>query len=41
MRHWEDQAGSAPPFKRVRRLAFFLALGYFVKFPMGRFLDLP
>ena len=27
-------------FKRVRRLAFFLGLGYFLKFPMGRFTDL-
>lgn len=42
LRHWEDQGHfSRRSFKRVRRLAFFLALGYFVKFPMGRFVDLP
>ncbi len=42
LRHWEDQGRfSRRSFKRVRRLAFFLGLGYFVKFPMGRFLDLP
>ncbi len=42
LRHWEDQGHfSRRSFKRVRRLTFFLALGYFVKFPMGRFIDLP
>jgi uncharacterized membrane protein len=42
LRHWADQGHfSRRSFKRVRRLAFFLALGYFVKFPMGRFVDLP
>jgi len=42
LRHWDDQGRfSKRSFKRVRRLAFFLSLGYFVKFPMGRFLDLP
>lgn len=42
LRHWDDQRRfSRRSFKRVRRLAFFLALGYFVKFPMGRFIDLP
>ena len=42
LRHWNDQGRfSRRSFKRVRRLAFFLSLGYFVKFPMGRFLDLP
>jgi uncharacterized membrane protein len=41
LRHWEDQRRfSRRSFKRVRRLAFFLGLGYFVKFPMGRFADL-
>ena len=40
--HWDDQGRlSRRSFKRVRRLAFFLALGYFVKFPMGRFVHLP
>jgi uncharacterized membrane protein len=42
LRHWDDQGHfSRRSFKRVRRLAFFLALGYFVKFPMGRFVHLP
>lgn len=42
LRHWDEQGRvSWRSFKRVRRLAFFLSLGYFVKFPMGRFLDLP
>ena len=42
LRHWEEQGRvSKRSFKRVRRLTFFLGLGYFVKFPMGRFLDLP
>ena len=42
LRHWEEQGRfSRRSFKRVRRLVFFLSLGYFVKFPMGRFLDLP
>ncbi len=42
LRHWGDQSRfSRRSFKRVRRLTFFLALGYFVKFPMGRFVDLP
>lgn len=42
LRHWEDQGTfSRRSFKRVRRLVFFLSLGYFVKFPMGRFIDLP
>lgn len=42
LRHWDDQRRvSWRSFKRVRRLAFFLALGYFLKFPMGRFVDLP
>lgn len=41
LRHWDEQGRfSRRSFKRVRRLAFFLALGYFVKFPMGRFVDL-
>lgn len=42
LRHWADQRRfSRRSFKRVRRLTFFLGLGYFVRFPMGRFLDLP
>ncbi len=42
LRHWEEQGRfSKRSFKRVRRLVFFLGLGYFVKFPMGRFLHLP
>ena len=42
LRHWNDQGRfSRRSFKRVRRLAFFLVLGYFVKFPMGHFVDLP
>jgi uncharacterized membrane protein len=42
LRHWEDQGHfTTRSFKRVRRLAFFLALGYFIKFPMGRFVHLP
>ncbi|MFN7978673.1 MAG: heparan-alpha-glucosaminide N-acetyltransferase domain-containing protein [Vicinamibacterales bacterium] len=41
LKHWEDQGHfSTRSFKRVRRLAFFLALGYFIRFPMGRFVDL-
>ena len=41
LRHWGDQGHfSRRSFKRVRRLSFFLVLGYFVKFPMGRFVDL-
>jgi uncharacterized membrane protein len=41
LRHWDDQGHfSRRSFKRVRRLLFFLALGYFVRFPMGRFVDL-
>lgn len=41
LRHWDDQGHfTTRSFKRVRRLAFFLALGYFVKFPMGRFVHL-
>ncbi len=42
LRHWDDQRRfSKRSSKRVRRLVFFLGLGYFVKFPMGRFVDLP
>lgn len=41
LRHWDDQGHfTTRSFKRVRRLAFFFALGYFVKFPMGRFVHL-
>ena len=42
LKHWDDQGHfSTRSFKRVRRLAFFLALGYFIRFPMGHFRDLP
>lgn len=42
LKHWDDQGHfSRRSFKRVRRLAFFLALGYFIRFPMGHFKDLP
>ncbi|MGE0360326.1 MAG: heparan-alpha-glucosaminide N-acetyltransferase domain-containing protein [Vicinamibacterales bacterium] len=41
-RHWDDQRRlSRRAVKRIRRLAFFLALGYFVRFPMGKFAHLP
>ena len=41
MRHWEEQRRfSRRAVKRIRRLAFFLALGYFVRFPMGKFVHL-
>jgi len=41
LRHWEEQRRlSRRALKRIRRLVFFLALGYFVKFPMGRFAHL-
>ena len=42
LRHWDDQRRfSRRALKRIRRLVFFLALGYFVKFPMGKFAHLP
>ncbi|MGE3472751.1 MAG: heparan-alpha-glucosaminide N-acetyltransferase domain-containing protein [Vicinamibacterales bacterium] len=42
LRHWDEQRRpSRRSFKRIRRLAFFLALGYFLHFPMGRFVHLP
>ncbi|MEZ5291251.1 MAG: heparan-alpha-glucosaminide N-acetyltransferase domain-containing protein [Vicinamibacterales bacterium] len=42
LRHWDDQRRpSRRSIKRVRRLSFFLALGYFMHFPMGRFVHLP
>lgn len=42
LRHWDEQRTfGRRAFKRVRRLAFFLALGYFVHFPMGKFSHLP
>lgn len=42
LKHWDDQGHFSPrSFKRVRRLLFFFALGYFIRFPMGRFVDLP
>ena len=41
MRHWDDQRRlSRRAVKRIRRLVFFFALGYFVKFPMGKFVHL-
>jgi uncharacterized membrane protein len=41
LRHWDDQRRfSRRAVKRIRRLVFFLALGYFVHFPMGKFSDL-
>ena len=37
MRHWDEQRRfSRRAVKRIRRLAFFLALGYFVQFPDGQ-----
>jgi uncharacterized membrane protein len=42
LRHWDDQRRfSRRAVKRIRRLVFFLALGYFVRFPMGKFSHLP
>ena len=41
LRHWDEQRRpSRRAVKRVRRLVFFLALGYFVHFPMGKFVHL-
>ena len=41
LRHWDEQRRpSRRAVKRVRRLVFFLALGYFVHFPMGKFAHL-
>ena len=41
LRHWNDQRRvSRRSAKRVRRLAFFLMLGYFIHFPMGKFAHL-
>lgn len=41
-RHWEDQRRwSDRVRRRLRRFTFFLALGYLVHFPMGRFWHLP
>ena len=41
LRHWDEQRTlGRRSMKRVRRLTFFLGLGYFVHFPMGRFVDL-
>ena len=41
LRHWDEQRRpSRRALKRVRRLLFFLALGYFVHFPMGKFVHL-
>ncbi|MGE3275908.1 MAG: heparan-alpha-glucosaminide N-acetyltransferase domain-containing protein [Vicinamibacterales bacterium] len=38
MRHWSDHRRfSARWFRRVRRFVFFLALGYLMRFPMGKF----
>jgi uncharacterized membrane protein len=41
LRHWDDQLRvSARWFRRVRRFAFFLALAYLMRFPMGKFAHL-
>jgi len=41
IRHWDDQLRmSARWFRRVRRFAFFLALAYLMRFPMGKFVHL-
>jgi uncharacterized membrane protein len=41
LRHWNEQRRlSRRAVKRIRRLVFFLALGYFVHFPMGKFTHL-
>lgn len=41
-RHWDDQRRwSDRVRRRLRRFTFFLALGYLVHFPMGRFWHLP
>ncbi|MGE0039970.1 MAG: heparan-alpha-glucosaminide N-acetyltransferase domain-containing protein [Vicinamibacterales bacterium] len=41
MRHWDDHRRvSARWFRRVRRFVFFLALGYLMRFPMGKFVHL-
>jgi uncharacterized membrane protein len=41
LRHWGEQRTlGRRALKRIRRLAFFLGLGYFVHFPMGRFAHL-
>lgn len=38
LRHWDDQLRvSARWLRRVRRFGFFLALGYLMRFPMGKF----
>jgi uncharacterized membrane protein len=38
IRHWDQQRTFTWRwFRRVRRFAFFLALGYLIHFPMGRF----
>jgi uncharacterized membrane protein len=38
LRHWDDHLRiSARWLRRVRRFAFFLALGYLMRFPMGKF----
>lgn len=42
IRHWDDQRSLTRRWwRRVRRFAFFLALGYLIHFPMGRFWHLP
>ena len=38
LRHWDDQLRlSARWLRRMRRFVFFLALGYLMRFPMGKF----
>jgi uncharacterized membrane protein len=41
-RHWSSHARLSPAiFKRVRRFALFVVLGYALHFPVARFVDLP
>ena len=41
-RHWSVHGQLSPAvFKRVRRFALFILLGYALHFPVGRFVDLP
>lgn len=40
-RHWTSHAQVSPPvFKRIRRFALFVVLGYALHFPVARFVDL-
>lgn len=41
-RHWDElRQPSKRLLRRLTRFFFFLALGYFIQFPMGRFVHLP